>query len=212
MSQFSNYTDLQASVLAFNWGRDTSYVADAIYLAHTRINRELRAPFMQKTTDLTISSYRIAVPSDFNSAERLWLDDSYDTPLEVMSPERIAYWRATYSSGQRPAYYAIEGDTDGEYFVFAPDPGATTYTGKLLYNRRLTAFSSGSDTNVVLTRHPMLYLYGALTELARFSDEQDREARFAALFETELARINTRAQFDGYAGGPLVPTSPYVVP
>lgn len=202
----TDYTSLQASVLSFNWNRDSGSVTDFIQLAHTRINLGLRVPFMQKTGDLTISSYRIAAPSDFAAAVRLWIDDSYDTPLLQVSPAELADLRARYSSGQRPQWFTIEGDTDGEYFVFAPDPGATTYTGKLLYTRRLPALSAGSDTNVVLTRYPNLYIYGALDEAGAYSDDA---RSYGQRFEDLLNRINVQSRSDQYAGAALVMQSPY---
>lgn len=204
---FSTYTELQAAVLSFNWSRDTGSVTDFIRLAHTRINLGLRVPFMEKTADLTISSYRIAAPADFAAVKRLWIDDSYDTPLGPTSPERAAYLRGAYSAA-RPQWYAIEGeDDDLEYFAFAVSPD-TTYTGKLLYRRRLAFFASGSATNVVLDRWPNLYLYGALDEAGAYSDDP---RTYGQRFEDMLARVNAQGQSDAYAGGALVPTSPYSV-
>lgn len=209
----STYTELQAAVLAWAWDRNTAQVANAITLAHSEINLGLRVPFMEKTTDLTISSYRIAVPSDFAAVKRLWIDGSYDNPLTPTSPALLADFRANYSSAQ-PQQYAIEGDfasgaTTGEYFVFGPDPGSTSYTGKLLYTQRLTAFSAGGDTNVVLARYPNLYLFGALAMMASFEDEDGRYAKFVPQFASLMARINMQANNDAYAGFTPQMVSPY---
>lgn len=205
---FSNYTDLQAAVLAFNWNRDTGTVVDFIRLAHTRINLGLRVPFMEKTQDLTITSYRMAAPSDMAAVKRLWIDGSFDNPLAPTSPAELADYRANYSSGQ-PLKYAIEGESDDlEYFVFGPDPGTTSYTGKLLYTRRLAFFASGAATNVVLDRYPNLYLYGALDEAGAYSDDP---RSYGERFESLLAQINQRAQADAYAGATPLPVSPYTV-
>lgn len=205
---FSNYTDLQAAVLAFNWNRDTGTVVDFIRLAHTRINLGLRVPFMEKTANLTITSYRISAPSDMAAVKRLWIDGSFDNPLAPTSPAELADYRANYSSGQ-PLKYAIEGESDDlEYFVFGPDPGTTSYTGKLLYQRRLAFFASGAATNVVLDRYPNLYLYGALDEAGAYSDDP---RSYGERFESLLAQINQRAQADAYAGATPLPVSPYTV-
>lgn len=207
----SNYSELQAAILAFNWARDSGSVTDFIALAHARINLGLRAPFMEKTADLTINSYRVAAPSDFVAVKRLWIDDSIDTPLRVTAAERVAYLRATYSSGQRPQWFAVEGDTSGEQFVFAPDPGATTYTGKLLYKRRLDALSGATDTNVVLTRYPNLYVYGALAEAAAYADDPERLQTYQPKFEGMLEQVNRQSMMDAYSGSALAPNSPYAV-
>lgn len=210
---FTNYTDLQAAVLSWAWDRNTAQVADAISLAHAEINLGLRVPFMEKTTDLTISSYRIAAPTDMAAVKRLWIDGSYDNPLTPTSPALLADFRANYSSAQ-PQQYAIEGEfasgaTTGEYFVFGPDPGSTTYTGKLLYTQRLAAFSAGSDTNVVLARYPNLYLFGALAMMASFEDEDGRYAKFVPQFAGLMARINMQANADAMAGAVPMMMSPY---
>lgn len=211
----TTYATLQTAVLAFNWARSSGTVTDFIHLAHERINLGLRTPFMQKTASLTINADRVAAPSDFAAAVRIWLDDSYDTPLTAVSPDQLAFLRATYST-DRPIWYAIEGDTttgaenttEREHFVFAPDPGATTYTGKLLYQRRLARLSADGDTNIVLDRYPNLYLYGALDEAGAYSDD---ERSYGMRFEALLQRINKQARSDQYATSPQ-PTSAYVPP
>lgn len=213
---FADYTGLQAEVLAFNWARDTGKVKTFIQLAHTKINLGLRVPFMDKTASLTISADRVAAPSDMAAVRRLWIDGTYDAPLRPTSPDRILDLRATYSSSQ-PQWYAIEGDTttgventtEGEYFVFGPSPGTTSYTGKLLYTRRLAALSAGGDTNIVLDRYPNLYLYGALAEAAAYSDEPDRLATYGPMFLGLLAQINDQARSDAYAGGAMAMTTSY---
>ena len=212
----TSYVTLQTAVLAFNWSRSTGTVTDFIQLAHTRINLGLRVPFMQKTASLTIDADRIVSPSDMAAPVRLWLDDSYDDPIAPTSPERLAQLRATYTTG-RPEWYAIEGETttgsenttEREYFVFAPDPGATSYTGKLLYTRRLARLSADADTNIVLDRYPNLYLYGALDEAGAYSDD---ERSYGMRFEALMARINKQARSDAYGGGVPQPLSPYVPP
>lgn len=203
----TTYSELQSEILSFNWNRDTSSVTTFIQLAHTRINLGLRVPFLQKTADLTINSYRIAVPSDFAAVRRLWIGGSFNNPLSPTSPDDLANKRANYTSGQQPQWYAIEGDTAGEYFTFAPDPGATTYTGKLLYTFRMPAMSAGSDTNLVLTRYPNLYLYGALDEAGAYSDDA---RTYGQRFEAMLDKINMQAQSDAYAGRAMQPSSPYI--
>lgn len=201
-------------MLRFNWNRDTGSVQDFIQLAHTRINLGLRVPFMQKTASLTINSYRIAAPTDMAAAVRLWIDGTYDTPLSPTSPDMLADFRARYSAGQ-PIWYAIEGDTttgsenttEGEYFVFGPDPGTTSYTGKLLYTRRLAALSADGDTNIVLTRYPNLYLYGALDEAGAYSDDP---RTYLQRFQAMLDQINMQARMDAYGGAAPQPQSAYV--
>lgn len=211
---FDSYGSLKAAVLSFNWARDAGSVEDFIRLAHARINLNLRAPFMEKTADLTINAPRVVAPADLAAVTRLWIDDAFDTPLRPTSPDRLQALAAEYSSGGRPQYFAIEGESDSlEYFVFAPAPVApAAFTGKLLYTRRLAYFASDGATNVVLDRYPNLYLYGALWEAALFSDDEPRVAKYAPMFAGLVREINTQTrQLDAMSGGSPAMTSPYVV-
>jgi hypothetical protein len=206
LAAISDYTALQAAVLNFNWNRSTGTVDHFCRLAHTRINLGLRVPFMQKTADLTINAQRVAAPTDFAAVSRLWIDDSFDTPLTPETPERIAMLNAMYSTN-RPEWFAIEGESDDlDYFSFAPNPGATTYTGKLLYTRRLDFFASGAAANRVLRDYPNLYLYGALDEAGAFSDDP---RSYGQRFEALLAQINMQVRSDAVGGGAMQMLTPY---
>ena len=211
MAQFSNYADLQASVLSWNWARDSAQVADAIYLAHQAINLLLRVPAMEKSGTLTINAVSVTAPSDLQAVKKIWIDGSFDSPLSPVPPDRLQALRAAWTTAQ-PQWYAIEGaDDTTDVFQFAPNPGATTYTAYLTYYRRLSFFADGTATNKILTRHPHLYLYGALTELARYSDDQERVAQVAPVFDAMIENLNRQARSDALGGGALAPASPYTV-
>jgi len=211
VSQFSNYTDLQASVLAYNWSRDTDQVADAIYLAHQAINAKLRIPAMEKSDTLTVNATSVTTPSDLLAVKKLWIDGSFDSPLSPVPPDRLQALAAAWTTAQ-PQWYAIEGyDDTTDVFRFAPDPGATSYTAYLTYYRRMDFFASGAATNKILARYPQLYLYGALVELARFSDDDARVAKYEPAFERMMAEVNMQARSDALGGGAMAPQSPYTV-
>jgi hypothetical protein len=210
MAQFSNYTDLQASMLAWNWNRDSAMIPDFIYLAHQQINDRLRIPAMEKSATITVDSDSETVPSDMQAVKRFWIDDAYDTPLTPQPPDQLQALRAAYSAN-KPRWYAIEGfDDTTDVFQFAPGPSAS-YTGHLLYYRRLAFFSAGGDTNKILTRHPHLYVYGAATEAARYADDDARVAKFEGLFLGLIASLNMGMRSDQLSGGVLTPSSPYTV-
>ena len=210
MAQFSNFGDLTTSVQLFNWGHNTDQAADYIYLAHQQINLRLRIPAMEKSSTLTVAANSVTVPSDLQSVKRMWIDAAYDTPLTPVPPDVLQSLRAAYSANV-PQWYAIEGfDDTTDVFQFAPGPSAS-YTANVLYYRRLPFFASSSETNKILTRHPQLYLYGALTEAARHADDDTRLAKYEALFNQSIEDLNTRARMDQLSGGPLEMQSPYTV-
>lgn len=210
MAQFSNYTDLQASVQSWTWSRNTANVPDYIYLTHQQINQRLRIPAMEKSTTLTVDGNSETVPSDFQAVKKLWIDAEYDAPLTPQTPDMLQALRAAYSAS-KPRWYAIEGfDDTTDVFQFAPGP-SVSYTANLTYYRRLDFFASGSATNKILTRHPHLYLWGAALEAARFEDDDARVVKYEGLFNGEIERLNTIARADQLSGGVLLPSSPYTV-
>lgn len=210
MPQFSNYTDLTAAVLAHNWNRNSDQIADFIYLAHQQINLRLRIPAMEKSETLSVTGNAVTVPSDLQSVKRIWIDDAYDTPLKPTTPDVLQALRASYSAN-KPQWYAIEGvDDTTDTFQFAPGP-STTYTAYLLYYRRLAFFASGTETNKILTRHPHLYLYGALAQASLFADDDARLAKYPGMFEAAIAELNAQARTDQLSGGPLEMQSAYTV-
>ncbi len=210
MPQFSNYGDLSTSVLAHNWNRNSDQIADFIYLAHQQINLRLRIPAMEKATTLSVTGNTVTVPSDLQAVKRMWIDAQYDTPLTPVTPDVLQALRASYSNNI-PQWYAIEGvDDTTDAFQFAPGPSAT-YTAYLAYYRRLSFFASSSDTNKILTRHPQLYLYGALAQAALFADDDGRLQKYPGMFEAEIERLNAQARADALTGGPLEMQSGYTV-
>jgi hypothetical protein len=210
MAQFSDYTDLQAAVLAHNWGRNSDQIADFIYLAHQQINLRLRIPAMEKSDPLTIASGTVTVPSDLQAVKRMWIDGVYDTPLTPTTPDLLQSLRASYTAN-KPQWYAIEGSDDTtDVFQFAPAP-SISYTAYLAYYRRLAFFASGAATNKILTRHPHLYLYGALAEASLFADDDARLAKYPGLFDRAIEDLNRQARADQLSGGPLAMQSPYTV-
>jgi len=68
----------------------------------------------------------------------------------------------------RPNFYVV-----GDKIQFDIEPDQD-YTVELIYMAKPTPLSSDNETNDVLTNHPSLYLYGALTSLNDFAAEEDK--------------------------------------
>lgn len=181
----TNFLTLKQAVE--NWlGREGfgQRIPEWISMAEDRIARKLRIQAMEATTDLTISSQTVSVPTGYIETRRLYLSVSDDKPLDYFVPSD--FWRrnAANESGQ-PDIYTIEGQS----FVFAPNPD-TTYTGKLLYYKRFTDLSSNSDTNWLLTNARALLLYGALLEAMIFFEDDLGMSKYAALFDGYMDDLN----------------------
>lgn len=197
----TTYGELKTAV--GNWlERDdlSNRVPEFISLAEDRIYNTLRVREMETsaTISTTASQRADSLPSNYLQARRLYIDDSIDAPLEFRTPFNFYGIYASQSSG-KPRVYTIEG----ENVLWAPTPDGV-YSVKVLYYQRLTAFSSDSDTNNLLTKARGLFLYGALLEAAPFLGNDPRVAIWAQMWDDIKDRIEAADQLDRASGSPLV--------
>ena len=198
----TTYLELTAAVR--DWiGRtnDTVYltdtrVADVVRLAEVDIYERLRVREMEASADLTINAQTVAIPTDMIGVRRLYLDADPRVEMEYMAPPHFWGQFSATVTGQ-PYAYTMEGDS----FVFGPAPDAT-YTGKLLYWRRLPALAGA--TNALFNRQPDLWLYGGLAHAAIFTQDDEQLARFKQLFADGIARADMSNERARYGGAPLV--------
>lgn len=165
--------------------------------AHVTILRDLDIPHLHDTADLTIDAERVAIPTGYRAAKRLFIDGDPDSIVIPTTQELRVREALTFPAG-RPRVFAREGG----YLAFGPIPD-TTYAGKLLYKKALAFFASDAATNVILTDYPFLYLYGALAEAARFDKYEEDEAKYEALFRAEMQSVEIAERNNAMDGGTL---------
>lgn len=184
----TNYGTLKTAVASWGNRSDlTALIPDFIRMAHDVI-----AGQVTMGADLTLSSATVAQPDDFRRLVSLWVDRAPKRAL-VLSDE---IGMTNLGSGV-PGYYRIDG-TD---FIIAPRPDQT-YPGKALYKIATTQFSADVDTNVVLTKYPFVYLWGALAELGGYLMDAEMAAGYGGKFASEIERIN-RVERGDVMDGPL---------
>jgi hypothetical protein len=195
---FSNYGELQASVAAWATRSDlTTTIPDFVAWAQQEIGRRLRSRWMLTRVDLAIAGEFVSQPADFEALKSLRLDTSPRVNIAVVSPEIIedSYsWNCTQTN---PEQVAIEGAE----FHFGPAfSGAPT--GKLLYFATPAAMSADADVNIILTKYPYLYLYGALEALFRYLEDDNNAGIYGGQFGALIESINTSEAKD-VMNGPL---------
>lgn len=174
----SDYATLQADVKSAMGRTDIpSYV---YRLATATINQECRLLEMQAETTLSAAA-SVALPSDFLEMESVYIDVS--NSRRALMPTTEQTQAQTHSNTGMPRTYAIH---DGE-LTLSPGPD-DTYTLTVRYYARLSDLSAGVDTNDVLTRHPALYLYAALTHAAVWAKDSEAAGVYAQMFQGEVAR------------------------
>jgi hypothetical protein len=196
----STYTELKTAVANFLARDDlTSQIPNFIQLAESRMSRELETRDQEKraTATLTSGDEYIALPTDLREVRSVALTTDPKTVLTYYSPTSLD---STYSSGGsgKPLGFSIVG---GE-MKLRPIPDSS-YTAEIIYVGGLSALSDSNLTNVVLTRHPDAYLYGALAESYAFLLDETRAAQYMQRFSMAIDEIKVDEQRAHYGTGSL---------
>ena len=198
----SNFGELRQAVRDWLSRQSTSDITDAqintmISMAEDRIAEtpELWTHTLETTEDLTVNGQRIAKPTGYLSTRRLYLDGDPVIPLTFLDPRNF-FARFLATATAEPEAFTVEGSE----IVFGPAPD-TTYTGKHLFWKRLTAFSDDSDTNNLLTEHRGVYLYASLLEAAIFLEDDARALTFATLFDDQVDRVEKSDRRESFPSG-----------
>lgn len=170
--QFNNYPDFRNKVQSLLDGDDISEsdlsvsVLDLIIGAgEVRIYRDIRSSTQDTALSITATDNVAPLPPDY-----LELKGAPYTPgfrVATYAPWEVvqnSIQNAVTSSGQ-VTHYAFEGDT----MIFYP-PQSGAITGR--YYKRFADISTG--LNALITRHPDLFIYAALSESAPFLGEMTR--------------------------------------
>jgi hypothetical protein len=191
----TTYGELKTAIA--NWLDDdnlTSRIPEFISLCEDRIAQNLRIRLMETSADLTVNAQEVSLPTGYLGHRRLYLSGNPVRILNYETPDN--FWQSYMSTDTaKPVAFTVEGDN----FVFGPAPD-TTYTGQILYYKRLTAFSDDADTNTLLTTARGLYLYGSLIEAATYLEDDVSILKWSALFDDLIDKVMTNDKRDRASG------------
>jgi hypothetical protein len=201
----STFAELKTAI--DNWLARTDMAdraAEFIALAEARMNRELetRSQETRVTATLTAGDAYVSLPTDVRAIRHVRLNTSPRTILKYMTPEQADREFPSTGNGKPKAYSVV-----GTEIYFRPTPD-DTHTAEITYVANVTPLSDSNTTNNILTRHPDLYLHGALAEAFGYLMDDQKQAQHDALFQRAAAAIQAdedRARF----AGPLTLTSDY---
>jgi hypothetical protein len=206
------FTDLKNSTL--NWLARTTdselsaAMDDLVALSESRIYYgsgavgspfyapPLRARINEKVANLTIDQQTVALPSDFLSLRRMYLEAA---PYDLQYMPIDDFWRlGARSYTGSPRFYTIEEDS----ISFYPSPDAS-HVGKLNYYFIPTALSLANPTNKVFAKFPNLYLHSTLFEAASFINDIEGEQRWHAKYFATCEGIMNQSVADRFGATPL---------
>jgi hypothetical protein len=197
----NTYSALKTSIANYLGRSDlTSQIPDFIFLAETRMARELRIRQMLKTVTAatTAADPTVGLPSDFLEIRDLFLDGNPRTKLQYVSPSAFSADINTSFAGS-PVIYTMRGLE----FEFAPVPDRN-YTLQMLYYARPDFLSDTNPSNTFLSVAPDALLYGSLAEAEPYLMNDNRIQTWAALYLNAIDKITVSDDRGEYAGVPIV--------
>jgi len=195
------YADLQSSIGGWlNRGDLNTAIPDFIALAETQMLRRITKAkndgrmlpramvFNNNAFAIAQGVEYVALPSDFLGVLSFSID-AEAVQLDYVSPENLVYLkqkRGITASTDVPGVYTIVG----AQFQFLPLPDQN-YAGNLFYWQKPTPLSNSNATNWILTNHPDVYLYGALTQAAPYLMDDARMGVWGGLFTAAIEDMLT---------------------
>lgn len=145
------------------------------------------------STALTAGQY-VELPPNFESARsvRLVIGNS-SGKLTFQAPEQM---RDITSTG-KPLFYTIIGNEI--QFDRVPD---SDYTLEIQYFRKAQPLTGANQTNDILTNHPSIYLYGALSAVFGYAQDNEQEALYSSKFIGAIAGANKADKKGRYGTAP----------
>jgi hypothetical protein len=188
------YSDLTAAI--GNWLQRSDLTAmfpNFVTLFESEANRRLRVRQQQTLGDLTPSGGIVALPADYLSWTRLtWAG----TPTGDLDFAHSSWLLSTFPNGPAgiPRHFTIIGN---DIVVRPVDPDNTTL--ELEYFQKIPSLQANS-TNWLMTEHPDLYLFGALTEAQAYTVNAETAALWKArrdeLFD-EIEKLSNKSRGPG---------------
>ena len=188
------YSDLTAAIA--NWLQRSDLAAlvpNFVQLFEACANRRLRVRQQEATAALTPAGGVAALPADYLSWRRLTWTGNPRQELAYVEP---SWLQAAYPDAPTdiPRVFTIEG---GNILTMPLDPADTAL--ELVYLQQVPALAANS-TNWLMSAHPDLYLFGALTEAQAYTVNAETAALWKArrdeLFD-EIEKLSNKSRGAG---------------
>lgn len=193
------FNDYPSLVAALNeWlDRDdlTGSAPTMIALAESRMRRLLDPYWNETTADIAAPEGTGVLPTDFGT------------------PNRVIYSNRTLPQLGNAAGVSIPDNSEPYAYTLEANilrlwPSCSV-TVTLLYQPTIAGISESSPYNALISKHPDLYFYGAMLFAEGYLANDERAARFKALWDEAIGEVKaylTRQKFSG----PLAPRVSFV--
>ena len=182
------YSELKIAIQS--WAKRTDIVdqfdtfidiAESIIYANPDASLRIRDMETRATGTLSTANRYEPLPTNYLQMRQVKLNlDAGDLFLEYKSPESL---HISPAAGI-PRYYTIGSQIELER---VPDDD---YTIEFLYYATPTPLSDAAPTNAVLTRFPLIYLYGALYAFSQWSMQEEKSSFYYQSFIKAIQGAN----------------------
>jgi hypothetical protein len=189
-----NFGELKAHLLALI-GREPSDLCYTLVTAD--INAALRIAAMEDTATL-VEAASVTLPADFLAMVSAYRDTATRTPLRPTTAQAI---NNTHQASGTPSQYAI---VDGA-MLLNPEPDGTENI-VIRYYAKQADLVDDADTTAVLTKHPAIYVYGALAHHAQLIRNMEAAAIWQGQYVQAVKGARASDSIDRHSGAPLEPS------
>jgi hypothetical protein len=132
-----------------------------------------------------VNSSSVALPTDFLGMISFELPAGTGHPLTYRRPEEVrALRQEQYASSGTPFAWTVVGGA----LETAPAPSGSL-TCNMIYYQQVPALAANPSGNWLSTKHPDIYLYGALMQSAPYLKDDPRLAVWAELYQRITADL-----------------------
>ena len=192
----STYSEIKQSIIRWSHRSDLdTLIDDFIRLAEvdmfktTSDHEGLEIREMETKSTASADTQELALPTGFLSMRSMVIGDD---DLRYLAPESMQYRNGT----GKPLYYTITNQIE---FDISPDQA---YTVEMVYFAKPTGLSSSNTTNVVLTNHPDIYLYGALWILFTHAMDDENISKYRQFYTQAIDGANAKDEWGRYGSAP----------
>lgn len=196
-----NFTGLRTSLGEWLHRSDLSNtdLGNFIWLFEKDFNASLRVKGMEAQTTIASTSGYLPHPSDWQAWKNITIAvGNLRYQLNPMSEEQWNNLEGLTGVAQ-PRGYVVRGDRT--YLVAAPDSSGYSY--QTTYYQGVTNLSGSASTNWLLTKFPMVYLYGSLLQAQAFAQDDREISKWEAAFNSGMSNVLVESQRASFGGGTL---------
>ena len=202
----TNYSELEATIASYLNRSDLGGVIPTfIQLGEKQIKQKLRCREMIRTITITLADAdnSATIPTGFVEIIQAQLQSTGRPILQYLQPSALlAYDDGGATTKGTPKYFSvITNSSDAELIHVRPATSAVSSNNKVDFT--YYAFdeidASTNTSNIVLTKHPEIYLFSSLANSATYLIDDERVQVWATLAATAMQELIAESQASFYA-------------